>query len=598
MSNSQMDWRERLRAPTRRLFAWAKDKPDHMLLHSNESGKYQVYAYEFATNQQRMLPQIAKASYTWLAPQGETIYYVQDQHDSEVGTLMRQAWRGGEPEAISSELPPMYVYGLQVGRDGTLYFAGAAQGCYRIYRCDAEGTRVLYEHANEAYLPFLSEDETLLAFSTSEIANNRHWQATVVDARTGKRVAQFTDGPEFAANPGQFLMSAMDIRPWSPVRGDQRLLVTSNVSGEPKPFMWNVLTNERAALANELPGEVLALGWTPDARGAIIEQIYDGRTQLYRVDADTHTLTKIPHSTGTLIALPMLLDGTLLYSHTSMSEPLTMRAFAGEHETIIMPSPIPRATTHWESVCHRTSDGSEVHGFLGMPDGKPPFPAILHVHGGPTGQVTDAYVATWQSLVEAGYLFFTINFRGSTGYGRAFQEAINGHPGELELEDMAAARQYLIERELIEPNRIMLTGGSYGGYLTLMGLTRQPELWRAGFALVPLCNFVLMYEDANQRLKGWARMLLGGTPDERREQYVKSSPISQVEHLRAPVSIIAYRSDTRTPIRQVEQFIGKLDEMDALYESEILEGGHGTRDIGQMIHHHERLLQFAERYLK
>jgi dipeptidyl aminopeptidase/acylaminoacyl peptidase len=93
-------------------------------------------------------------------------------------------------------------------------------------------------------------------------------------------------------------------------------------------------------------------------------------------------------------------------------------------------------------------------------------------------------------------------------------------------------------------------------------------------------------------------MLLGGSPQTRGEAYWNCSPIAQVEQLRAPVGLIAYRSDTRTPIRQVEQFIHRLDELDKPYEADIIEGGHGTRNIAEMIEHHERLLSFVERYLK
>lgn len=594
----QADWRERMRAPARRFVAWALDDSDRMLLYSTESGQARLYAYDRGTQQQVALPAEAKAGYTWLAPDGRFIYFVRDVHDSEVGHLMRMPWEGGEVEAVAPDLPPMYFYGLQVARDGTLYFACSGQGSYRIYRRDADGTHVLYEHRNEAYLPFLSADETLLAFSTSEPANNRHWQATVIAARTGARASQLSDGYEFSVNPGYWLMSSADVRPWSPVAGDQRLLFTSNASGEPKPGIWHVASGERIDLARDLPGEVTPLCWTHEALAVIVQQAHEGRITLHRCEVESGVVTRLHHAPGTLMTLPLFPDGTLLYAYTSLSEPLQTRALKGKSETVILPPAFTAPRQQWESVTFHGCDGTEIHGFLGIPKGSPPFPTILHMHGGPTGQVTDAYTTTWQQLVEAGYLFFTINFRGSTGYGRAFQEQINGEPGKWELADMAAARAYLIERRLARPDRIMLTGGSYGGYLTLMGLTRQPELWRAGFALVPCCNFRMMYEDANQRLKGWARMLLGGTPEERPAQYWDCSPIAQVERLRAPVAIIAHRSDTRCPVRQVEEFIAKLQESGAPHEAEITEGGHGTRSVDEQIHHHEKLLEFAARHLR
>ncbi|MCW5854359.1 MAG: hypothetical protein KIT87_30095, partial [Anaerolineae bacterium] len=283
MGNESFDWRAAMRAPVQMPVAWAADRPDRLLVFVRGATQARMTAWEVG-QEPRPLPPAAKISYTWLSHDCETDYYVKDKHDSQVGHLIRVPWEGGEPEPVAPGLPPMYFYGLQVGRDGTLYFAGSGQGSYRIYRLDQNGPHVLYEHANEAYLPRLSADETLLAFCTSEPANNRHWQATVVDARTGERAAQLSDGDEFAVAPGYFQMAALDLRPWSPIPGDTRLLVTSNASGAPKPSVWNVRTGERRRLAEDLPGEILAVGWTPDAQAVIVQQAYQGRVQLHRCD--------------------------------------------------------------------------------------------------------------------------------------------------------------------------------------------------------------------------------------------------------------------------------------------------------------------------
>lgn len=548
MAQERLDWRAGLRASRRFPVAWAIDRPERMLFYAVDGDRLRMHTWE-AEGHSLLLPLAAKVGYTWLSPDGSMVYYVEDVDDSEVGFVMRVPWEGGEPKPIAPGLPPMYIYGLQVGRDGTVYFAGSGQGSYRIYRVDQAGVQVLYEHVNEAYLPMLSSDERFLAFCTSEPANNRHWQATVVDARTGTRVAQLTDGEEYAVNPGQFQMTATDLRPWSPIPGDPRLLFTSNVSGDPKPGVWNVLTGERQDFAQALPGEVKAVGWSPDARSILVEQHHQGRVWLHQYELATSAHRAIAHSPGTLIPLPVFPDGSIWYRYTCLGEPWQIRAWRDGQETVVWPPTVPGARQRWEAIHYHSLDGTVIQGFLGIPEGDGPFPAVLDVHGGPTAHVTDMNMWPWLSLVDEGYVFLSINFRGSTGYGRAFQEAINGHPGRLELEDMAAARAYLVERGLARPDQIMLHGGSYGGYLTLMGLTRQPELWRAGFAIVPNCNFELMYEDANQRLKGWARMLLGGTPEERPGHYFACSPVAQVERLQAPLYVIAHKSDTRCPIR-------------------------------------------------
>src|SRR5437773_2000599 len=107
MIRPRFDWRAALRAPTRRPIAWAADRPERMLLVSNESGRYLVYAWDRTTGEQQPLPAEAKAGYTWLTPDGEAVIYLRDRDDSEVGTLMRVPWEGGEPKEVDADLAPM-----------------------------------------------------------------------------------------------------------------------------------------------------------------------------------------------------------------------------------------------------------------------------------------------------------------------------------------------------------------------------------------------------------------------------------------------------------------------------------------------------------
>ena len=101
------DWRERLRAPVMNVIAWAQDRPTRMLRTSTESGKLRVYAWERDTGRQTALPPVAKPGYTWIAPDGKTIYYVEDTNDSEIGHLIRLPWGGETGEPVAPELPPM-----------------------------------------------------------------------------------------------------------------------------------------------------------------------------------------------------------------------------------------------------------------------------------------------------------------------------------------------------------------------------------------------------------------------------------------------------------------------------------------------------------
>ena len=107
-------------------------------------------------------------------------------------------------------------------------------------------------------------------------------------------------------------------------------------------------------------------------------------------------------------------------------------------------------------------------------------------------------------------------------------------------------------------DRLVLTGGSWGGYLTLLGLGTQPEAWALGLAAVPVADYVTAYHDEMEALKAMDRTLLGGTPEEVPERFEASSPLTYVDAVRAPVYISAGVNDPRCPIRQIDNYVDRL----------------------------------------
>ena len=195
------------------------------------------------------------------------------------------------------------------------------------------------------------------------------------------------------------------------------------------------------------------------------------------------------------------------------------------------------------------------------------------------------------------FAFLTINYRGSTTFGREFQEKIWGHPGHWEVQDMAAARDWLVQGGLAHPDQILLTGWSYGGYLTLWGLGQRPDLWAGGMAGVAVADWRAMYEDSAETLRGYQVALFGGAPQEKPEQYAASSPITYAENVRAPVLIIQGRNDTRTPARPVEMYEQRLKALGKSVEVHWFDAGHMGAGVEQDIQHQELMLRFAYRVL-
>src|SRR5262249_56997615 len=112
-----------------------------------------------------------------------------------------------------------------------------------------------------------------------------------------------------------------------------------------------------------------------------------------------------------------------------------------------------------------------------------------------------------------------------------------------------------------DARRTVLSGGSWGGYLTLMGLGRQAETWSLGLASVPVADYVATFEDSMEPLKAFDRALFGGSPSERPELYRERSPITYAGRLRVPVLIMAGRNDPRRPLRQSEKSVAPLTQL-------------------------------------
>lgn len=247
----------------------------------------------------------------------------------------------------------------------------------------------------------------------------------------------------------------------------------------------------------------------------------------------------------------------------------------------------------WKSINFRSSDGQVIQGWLGLPDGEGPFPVILETHGGPEVAASLMFSPESQVWLDHGWAYLTINYRGSTTFGREFQKKIWGDLGHWEVEDIVAARAWLVQEGIARPDRIFLTGWSYGGYLTLQTLGKYPDLWAGGMAGIAIADWVALYEDQADTLKAYTVAMFGGTPQEKPAQYAASSPITYAEQVRAPVLILQGHNDSRCPARQIEMYHERLKARGKVIEVHWFDAGHVGAQGEQAIDHFERMLRFA-----
>ncbi|MFI6584803.1 prolyl oligopeptidase family serine peptidase [Embleya sp. NPDC050493] len=584
-------WERRYRAARIGLPRWADHAPAKSVFVSNASGTFEVYAWDRVSGAQRQVTDRPNGtSSSRISPDGRWIWWFADTDGDELGVWMRQPFDGGPDEVAVPGLAPSYPGGLGLANDGTVVVGRMTDdegSTIHVARPGAEPVTV-YRHTESAWLSALSEDATHLV-----VAHNEHGDAMHASLRVlrldGTPVADLHDGPE-GGQPDSDL-SAMG---FSPVAGDQRVLVIHQRRGRDEPLLWEPLTGIETELDLGLPGD-LSADWYPDGRALLIDHEQHGRSELYRYDLASKELTRIDTPPGTIGAAGARPDGSVEYHWSSGSTPSELRSTAGD---VLLTPPGERppgsvpVTDAWVE-----GPGGKVHALVSKPAGEGPFPTVFNIHGGPTAHDGDHFAADVAAWVDHGFAVVRVNYRGSTGYGKDWTDALRVRIGLIELEDIGAVREWAVESGLADPERIVLSGGSWGGYLTLLGLGVQPDAWALGLAAVPVADYVTAYHDEMDVLKAMDRTLLGGTPEEVPERWAASSPLTYVEKVRVPVYISAGENDPRCPIKQIENYVARLAELGKPHEVYRYDAGHGSLVVEERIRQMRQEFAFVDQVI-
>ena len=258
-----------------------------------------------------------------------------------------------------------------------------------------------------------------------------------------------------------------------------------------------------------------------------------------------------------------------------------------------------------EFVKYKSADGVEVEAALLRPSGdraeRPsatihePFPFVILVHGGPTGRWSDTFEPWGQLLAQRGYAVLYPNIRGSVGYGQRFVEANRGDWGGGDFKDVMAGVDWAIANGIADPNRLGIGGWSYGGYMAAWAVT-QTTRFKAAVSGAPVIDLASEFGTENgPAYDEW----FYGTPYERLDGFIKSSPITYVKNVKTPTLLLQGEDDTTDPIGQSQQFYRGLkrygvDTELVLYPRE----PHGFREEKHLLDRLTRILAWYDKYLK
>ena len=255
-------------------------------------------------------------------------------------------------------------------------------------------------------------------------------------------------------------------------------------------------------------------------------------------------------------------------------------------------APVGRA----ERVTWSAPDGTEIEGLLLAPAGDGPHPLILNVHGGPVGSFTAGWpraMLPW--LVSRGYAILQPNPRGSNGRGRAFLEAVIGDMGGVDAGDDLAGVDAMVERGIADPDRIGVTGGSYGGFMSCW-LPAVDDRFKAAVAISPVTDFYSQHWNSN--IGAWDAWYLGGGPRDATDAYRERSPVFLADRVTTPTLLTAGTEDRCTPPGQAIEFYRALRERGVPVEVAIYPGeGHGVRKFPAYLDLVTRMTAWFERFM-
>lgn len=270
----------------------------------------------------------------------------------------------------------------------------------------------------------------------------------------------------------------------------------------------------------------------------------------------------------------------------------------------------PDLMSERKAVRYKARDGLEIPAYLTIPkesSGKN-LPLVLQVHGGPNVRgETWGFDPVDQMLAAQGYVVLSPNFRGSTGIGKTLYRKGFKQWGLAMQDDLVDGVEWLVRQGIVDPKRVCIYGGSYGGYATLYGVARDPDLYRCGVATVAVSDIGLLFDvtwsdtaqDRTFRFLDFEAKYRIGDPDKDKEQFRKTSAVEQAANIKAPLLLAYGGADVRVPLIHGDRMRSALDTHGKAYEWVVYpDEGHGFNQDDNRRDFYTRMLAFLRKHLQ
>jgi dipeptidyl aminopeptidase/acylaminoacyl peptidase len=392
---------------------------------------------------------------------------------------------------------------------------------------------------------------------------------------------------------------------WSP--DGKTLLITSNAANDFDNVALLDVTSKHLIWITSDKWQTRAHGFSPDGLHIVWSTNVDGREALYTRAISGVALRRLELPEGVNgfggDVSPFSHDGErLLYYHSGAKAPNDLHVFEIKSKRSMqltnsfVAGLSPLSMVAPTLVHYPSRDGKfTISAWVYLPNNivrDQKYPAIVYIHGGPASQSMDGFNRFVQYMNNQGYLVIAPNYRGGTGYGTKFQEANRHDAGGEELNDVLGAAEFIQRTGFVDSSKLIVMGGSYGGYLTMMAVTRHPEMWAAGVPIVPFVNWFTEFENEDPQLQEYDRLFMGD-PVKNKALWQDRSPINFIDRVKAPLLILAGGNDPRCPKSEAQQVADAIKKQGGtailkIYENE----GHGFSRVENQIDAYQRVADF------
>jgi len=539
------------------------------------------------------------------SPDGKWIVYQQDRAGNELWDLYAIPSDGGEPLNLTNT-PAIREQDPHWSHDGsTIAFAyKPKEGTQLDIALLDWSTRKVHKLTNEQQpgyswnvVAWSSDDKAIYADRVNPPFTNA--DVYRIDVASGKL-------ENLTAHQGTIRYLASSLSP-----DGGTLLMSADAKGGYMNVALLDVASKKITWVTDLKWEAFAGNFSPDGKNYTYVVNEDGVTDAYLADRSTNRAEKVdlPHGLNFFSGNPNEFSpqgDRVIVSHEASNQPgdLWVYTLASQHADQLTFSTIAslRATPLPPSqiIHYKTFDGKTITALLWMPfnlkrDGS--NPALVLPHGGPTGQMVDYWNTDVAALASRGYICLAPNPRGSTGYGLDFQKANFQDLGGGDLKDEIAGVEFLKATGYVDSRKIGITGGSYGGFMTLMAIGKAPDIWAAAVELSGIINWSTMLKSSDPSLTEYLKGLLGN-PDENRKIYDADSPITYIRSEKVPLLVLQGDNDPRVPKEEAQQVVDILKKegrtVDVHYYAN---EGHGFVKRENQIDSIRRTIAWFDQYL-